>query len=340
MDRVVYLHASLLEQVRELADRVLCLRDGEPVPGDDDHALRICKQRREVFDRTRPHAPTLLPRHRTGRRLHLAEGAEEDVSERATHRVAHQLGQKAAGGADQRSRNDEGEVVEREPTRGHGEPGECVEQRDHDRHVRAADRQDEGDAKDERKHHQGQEREGDRSDREHRDHEADDRRGEEAVDQLLTRICDRRPGHQLLQLRECDQAARKGDRADDDAEDAGQPLRQRRVRTELDQLSHRHERCGPATRAVEQGHHLRDLGHLHLARTDRPDRRADHDPDQDDDRARASEVELRHGRDQRDDHAGRGGEVARVTAGNLGERFGDQVVQMLGAAEHRSARIR
>src|SRR5712692_3080010 len=31
---------------------------------------------------------------------------------------------------------------------------------------------------------------------------------------------------------------------------------------------------------------------------------------------------------------------ARVTAGNLGERFGDQVVQMLGAAEHRSERIR
>src|SRR5216683_1792419 len=29
-----------------------------------------------------------------------------------------------------------------------------------------------------------------------------------------------------------------------------------------------------------------------------------------------------------------------VTAGDLGERFGDQVVQMLGAAEHRSARIR
>src|SRR5229473_5424666 len=31
---------------------------------------------------------------------------------------------------------------------------------------------------------------------------------------------------------------------------------------------------------------------------------------------------------------------ARDSAGSLGERFGDQVVQMLGAAEHRSARIR
>jgi hypothetical protein len=31
---------------------------------------------------------------------------------------------------------------------------------------------------------------------------------------------------------------------------------------------------------------------------------------------------------------------ARVTDGNLGERFGGQVAQMLGAAEHRSERIR
>jgi len=29
-----------------------------------------------------------------------------------------------------------------------------------------------------------------------------------------------------------------------------------------------------------------------------------------------------------------------ITAGDLGERFGAQVVQMLGATEHRSERIR
>src|SRR5216683_4083043 len=32
--------------------------------------------------------------------------------------------------------------------------------------------------------------------------------------------------------------------------------------------------------------------------------------------------------------------MTRVTDGDLAERFGDQVVQMLGAAEHQSARIR
>jgi hypothetical protein len=32
--------------------------------------------------------------------------------------------------------------------------------------------------------------------------------------------------------------------------------------------------------------------------------------------------------------------MTRVTDGDLGERFGDEVVQMLGAAEHRSERIR
>jgi hypothetical protein len=35
-----------------------------------------------------------------------------------------------------------------------------------------------------------------------------------------------------------------------------------------------------------------------------------------------------------------GGLGSRATVGVLGARFGDQVVQMLGAAEHRSERIR
>jgi hypothetical protein len=32
--------------------------------------------------------------------------------------------------------------------------------------------------------------------------------------------------------------------------------------------------------------------------------------------------------------------ILAITAGDLGERFGDQVVQLLGDAEHRSERIR
>ena len=82
------------------------------------------------------------------------------------------------------------------------------------------------------------------------------------------------------------------------------------MRAELQQLGHSHERGRAAAGAVEERHHLRYRGHLHPARPDRSDRRADDHPDQNDDRAGTREVKLRHRGAQSDDHAGGGGVVA------------------------------
>ena len=43
-----------------------------------------------------------------------AEAAEEDVADRAVHRVGHLLGEDRAGGADEHARDDQRRVVERD----------------------------------------------------------------------------------------------------------------------------------------------------------------------------------------------------------------------------------
>jgi hypothetical protein len=49
VDRVQHLDALLLEQLAELANVVLRLRDGEAVAGDDDHLARIGQHHGDVL---------------------------------------------------------------------------------------------------------------------------------------------------------------------------------------------------------------------------------------------------------------------------------------------------
>ena len=94
MDRVLHLYPALLEHVGQLSCGVLRLGDGKSVAGHDDHALRVGEQRAEVFRRRGPNVPSLPAAGDHGNpRPRLAERAEEDVGQRAAHRVAHQLGQ-------------------------------------------------------------------------------------------------------------------------------------------------------------------------------------------------------------------------------------------------------
>ena len=221
MDGVLDVHPAPLEHVGQLARCVLRLRDRQAVAGDDDHALRVGEQGAEVLGRGRAHAAALRSAAGGGGAgVDLPKRPEQDVAQRASHGVAHQFGQQRARRADKGARDDEGEVVEGEPAGGDGKAGTGVEQRDDHRHVGAADGEHESDAKDQRQDHQGNERERNGGDCEHGDGEADDRGREEQVDDLLPSVGDRRSGHQLLQLRERDHAAREGDRADDDAEHA------------------------------------------------------------------------------------------------------------------------
>ena len=150
VNRVLHLHAPSLEQVGELAHGVLGLGDGEPVAGDDHDLAGVREHDGEVVGRDLADSVPVRDRRRgSASRRHRPEGAEEDVRERAVHRSAHQDREQRAGGADERPADDERVVVEREAGRGGGEAGERVQERDHDRHVRAADRQDEHDAEDE-----------------------------------------------------------------------------------------------------------------------------------------------------------------------------------------------
>ena len=49
VDRVLHVDAARLEQVGELADRVLGLRDREAVAGDDHHLVRVGEHDRRVL---------------------------------------------------------------------------------------------------------------------------------------------------------------------------------------------------------------------------------------------------------------------------------------------------
>ena len=79
-----------------------------------------------------------------------AEAGEQDVEQRAVHRLAHELGEDRARRADQGAGDEQRVVAEHEAGRGHRDAGVAVEQRDDDRHVRAADRHRELHAEDER----------------------------------------------------------------------------------------------------------------------------------------------------------------------------------------------
>ena len=101
------------------------------------------------------------------------------------------------------------------------------------------------------------------------------------VPDLLARIRDRPPADQVLQLPERDERARERDRADERREDGrdaaldADVAGERPDRVELDE---RDERRRAAADAVEQRHHLRHRGHLHLARADDSDHGADRHP--------------------------------------------------------------
>ena len=313
VDRVLDLDPPLLQRVGELLDHVLRLGHGEAVAGHHHHPAGVGQHRPDVLGAPRPDAAIAARAQPLCGDLDLAEGPEQDVRDRAAHGVAHELGQERTGGSNQGAGHDQREVVQDEPAGRHRQAGAGVEQRDHDGHVRAADREDERDAEHER---EGEHRHDDHRlprDRQQDDRERDDGGGQHAVDDLLAGVGDRRAGHQLLELGEGDRRAGEGDAADDDREDAREPgLKLGAGPGGREQLGHRHQGGRPAADPVEEGDHLGHRSHLHPPRPDRPGDRADrdsHDADQD---PRAGEAAPKGDErpDHRDGHADRGHRVA------------------------------
>ena len=84
-----------LEQLRELADRVLCLGHREPIAGHDDHRLGVGELDGDVVGTDLADGATGSSRG-TGRIVPAAEPADHDVHHRAVHRVGHELRQDRA----------------------------------------------------------------------------------------------------------------------------------------------------------------------------------------------------------------------------------------------------
>ena len=275
MDRVADVDALRLEELGELTHVVLCLRDGEAVPGDDDDAARERELDGDVVGGGRPHGAAVVDARPAGARLHLAERAEQHVRDRAVHRLRHHQREEGARGADEHSGDDQHRRVEHEPRRGGREARERVQERDHDGHVGAADRQHEEDAEEEREPDQREQRPLGVDARDHRDAEPDGAEEDGGVGDVLRREHDRPSREELLELGERHERAGERDGADQRGEDDRDDLVTRHVAAPDVELRERDERGRTAADPVEQGHHLRHRGHLHRAGADHPDDRPD-----------------------------------------------------------------
>ena len=297
----------VLQQIGEGMHVVLCLGDRHPVPGHEDDLVRIAEHHGDVVHGRGADLAVGIPADACARSggSELAERTEEHVRDRPVHRPAHHDREEGSRRADEHAAHDQDVVLERESGGRRREPGECVQQRNHDGHVCAADREDEEDPEERRTTDQrpdqplllGTGGDGDSS---------GEQGGEEkTVDDLLQRVGDRPSADQLLQLRERDHRAGEGDAADDRRERdrrADVDLERSRIGCVQVEFGERDQRGRTAADAVEERDHLRHRRHAHLARSDGAERAADDHAD--DDLPVAVDVLLEEGDDDRDEHPG------------------------------------
>ena len=312
VDRVADLDPARLEQIGQLPHVVLGLRYGHAVTGNEDDLVRVGEHHRDVVGGGRANgAAVCVGCGRRGARTDLAEGAEEHVRNRPVHRPAHQDRQQRSRGAHEHAAHDQHVVLELEACRGCGDAGKGVQQRDHDRHVGAPDREHEEDAEEQRAEDHGHDqplllRAGNDP------HPcSDDGREEQGVDGLLTGIDDRPSLDQLLQLREGDHRARERNRTDqcrEDDRDADVAVQPAGVGSPNVKLAERDQGRRAAADAVEQRHHLRYCRHLHAPRRNGSEAPADGHTD--DDLPVADHRLLREGDRDRDQHPNRADPVS------------------------------
>jgi hypothetical protein len=293
------------------------------------------------------------PRRRRSRHL-AAEAAEDDRDERAVHPLAHDVGEDGARGADQRPGDDQRGVAEGKSD-ARGRPARIgVEHRDDDRHVGAADRNDDEHAEQEREQRQEPERgvalaphePYDAQDEERRDHE---------VDEVAQRQQDRLAAHAAVELEEGDHRAGEGDGADRDPDrhfdearlvdvaDAADVEGARRI-----ERSRRHQHRRHADERMERGDELRHRRHRHAPRDHRAGAPAQRQPEHHQrpgkEPGRPVRGERDHHRDQHADHAEDIAEAARFRVRQPAQRqdeqdAGDEIEQRDDILAHRRALI-
>ena len=330
---VVDVDATRLEDLAELADSMLRLRDGQAVAGHDDDALRIGELDGRVVDADLADRRAALGARLGLRALTAAEAADEDVHQRTVHRVGHELGQDPAGRSDEGARDDEQRALEHEARHRRCGPGEAVQQADDDRHVRPADRQDHRDAERQRRAEDDEQKDrldlaADREDgrftgAEHEQDGRDER--DEPEDRGRQRAARHRDGlaaDEALELARGDERAGEGDAADEDAEDdedRGRDLLLGRA-DDVEVVEDRDERRRTAADRVEQRDELRHRGHRDTQGEQQAGGSTDEPAREDDDEAlgrQAAGPQDQAGErgDDRDRHADRRDAVARARRG-------------------------
>jgi hypothetical protein len=141
---------------------MLRLRHGHAVAGNDHDALRVGQQQRCLvglngFDRF----PGDTVRRRCATAAGGAERAEQNIRDRAVHRLAHEQREQRAGGTNERSRHDHRECCwMAKPSAATARPVKEFNKRNDDRHVRAADGHDHRHAEEQREREHDDERRG------------------------------------------------------------------------------------------------------------------------------------------------------------------------------------
>ena len=141
MDRELHVHTLVDELTGELSHWELRLRDRHAIARRNDHALCCPQHIRNLF-RTYFGMRTTLERGRLRRRGHraiAAESAQDDRNERTIHALAHDVGEVGTGRADERARDDEQIVPQREACHGRRPTRIGVEHRDDHRHIATTD---------------------------------------------------------------------------------------------------------------------------------------------------------------------------------------------------------
>ncbi len=152
VDGVFHFNAFFLQLVAHLFESVLGLGDGHAVTGHDDDLGGVLHDESRVFGRAALERTVCIRACATGGRIVAAKAAEDDRDKAPVHARTHDIGQDRARRADERAGDDQREIAQREAERRCSPARIGVQHRDDDRHVRAANRDDQSNAEDQGKH--------------------------------------------------------------------------------------------------------------------------------------------------------------------------------------------
>src|SRR6185437_4924141 len=201
----------LFQLVGHFTKRMLRLGDRHAVSRYDDDFRGVLQDVRGILGRAELYRALLNAGARP--RGFSAKAAKDDGNEGPVHPLAHDVGQNRARRADQCASDDQRRIPEGEADTSSRPSRIGIEHRDHDRHVGAADRNDDQYAEDERQRDDDPEIHHALGDEE-AVNKKDQSCGEREIDGMPPRQRDWLAAHAPRQLEECDYRACERDGAD------------------------------------------------------------------------------------------------------------------------------